>query len=305
MDFRPKLLIAGGSAYPREWDYARFRAIADKCGAMLMMDMAHISGLVAAGQAASPFPYCDVVTTTTHKSLRGPRAGMIFFRRGPKHAAGGLANGSEPPAANGAAAPAMYEYEAAINAAVFPALQGGPHNHQIGALAVALRSVATPEFRAYAAQVRANAAAMGAELVKRGYTLVTGGTDNHLLLWDLRPLELTGSKMEKVCDAAHITLNKNSVFGDASAMAPGGVRVGSPAMTSRGLGTQDFVAIAGFLSRAADIALEVQGSAGKQLKDFVKALEGHPKVAALRADVEAFASGFPMPGFEAASIGAH
>jgi glycine hydroxymethyltransferase len=304
MDFRPRLLIAGGSAYPREWDYARFRAIADKCGAMLMMDMAHISGLVAAGQAASPFQYCDVVTTTTHKSLRGPRAGMIFFRRGPKHAAGGLANGAAPPAANGVAAP-VYEYEAAINAAVFPALQGGPHNHQIGALAVALRSVATPEFRAYAAQVRANAAAMGAELVKRGYTLVTGGTDNHLLLWDLRPLELTGSKMEKVCDAAHITLNKNAVFGDASAMAPGGVRVGSPAMTSRGLGTQDFVAIAGFLSRAADIALEVQGGSGKQLKDFVKALEGHPKVAALRADVEAFASGFPMPGFEAASIGAH
>ena len=308
LDFRPKLLIAGGSAYPREWDYARFREIADKCGAMLMMDMAHISGLVAAGQAASPFPYCDVVTTTTHKSLRGPRAGMIFFRRGPKPPAGGLSNGSAAApaaAANGSHVPGVYEYEAAINQAVFPALQGGPHNHQIGALAVALRSVATPEFKAYAAQVRANAAAMGAELVKRGYTLVTGGTDNHLLLWDLRPLQLTGSKMEKVCDAAHITLNKNAVFGDASAMAPGGVRVGSPAMTSRGLGEKDFVAIAGFLSRAADIALEVQAGAGKQLKDFVKALEGHPKVAALRSDVEAFASGFPMPGFEAASIGEH
>lgn len=222
LDFRPKLIIAGGSAFPREWDYSRFRAIADKVGAFLMMDMAHISGLVAAGEAADPFPMCDVVTTTTHKSLRGPRAGMIFFRRGAK------ADGSP------------YAFEAAINAAVFPALQGGPHNHQIGALAVALRSVAQPSFKAYAKRVRANAAAMGVALVARGYTLVTGGTDNHLLLWDLRPLGLTGSKMEKMCDAAHITLNKNAVFGDASALAPGGVRVGTPAMTSRGLGTADF-----------------------------------------------------------------
>ena len=284
----------------------RFRQIADKCGAMLMMDMAHISGLVAAGCAASPFPHCDIVTTTTHKSLRGPRAGMIFFRRGPK-VGGPVANGHGHANghANGDAAPAMYEYEAAINTAVFPSLQGGPHNHQIGALAVALRSVATPEFRTYAARVRENAAALGAELVKRGYTLVTGGTDNHLVLWDLRPLELTGSKMEKVCDAAHITLNKNAVFGDASALAPGGVRVGSPAMTSRGLGPADFVTIAGFLARAADIALDVQKTSGKQLKDFIKGLEGHAKLAALRAEVETFASSFPMPGFDAASIGDH
>ncbi len=225
------------SAYPREWDYARFRAIADKCGAMLMMDMAHISGacvapscasslhqpdtsphihcttgLVAAGEAASPFPYCEIVTTTTHKSLRGPRAGMIFFRRGAKPAKAGAAPGGTAE---------QYDFEGPINAAVFPALQGGPHNHQIGALAVALRSVASPSFKAYAARVRANAAALGAELTRRGYKLVTGGTDNHLVLWDLRPLELTGSKMEKVCDAAHITLNKNAVFGDASALAPG------------------------------------------------------------------------------------
>ena len=232
LDFRPKLLIAGGSAYPREWDYAKFKAIADKCGALLMMDMAHISGLVAAGVAASPFELCDVVTTTTHKSLRGPRAGMIFFRRGPKP------DGSS------------YAFEAAINAAVFPALQGGPHNHQIGALAVALRSVATPQFKAYAARVVANAAALGSALSSRGYKLVTGGTDNHLVLWDLRPLGLTGSKMEKVCDAAHITLNKNAVFGDASALAPGGVRVGSPAMTSRGLGTADFEQARGMMREA-------------------------------------------------------
>jgi glycine hydroxymethyltransferase len=197
----------------------------------------------------------------------------------------------------------VYDYEGPINQAVFPALQGGPHNHQIGALAVALRQVATPAFRVYAARVRANAAALGRALMAKGYKLVTDGTDNHLVLWDLRPLDLTGSKMEKVCDAAHITLNKNAVFGDASALAPGGVRVGAPAMTSRGLGTADFEQIAAFLARAADIALAVQAQTGKPLKDFLRALEGNAELAKLRTEVEAFAQSFPMPGFEAASIG--
>ena len=289
LDFRPKLLICGGSAYPREWDYARFRSVADKCGALLMMDMAHISGLVAAGEAASPFAFCDVVTTTTHKSLRGPRAGMIFFRRGARRAAGG-----------GAAPAGEYDYEGRINTAVFPALQGGPHNHQIGALAVALRSVAQPSFKLYARRVRQNACALAAALVAKGYTIVTGGTDNHLLLWDLRPLSLTGSKMEKLCDAVHITLNKNAVFGDASALSPGGVRVGSPAMTSRGLVEADFESIGGFLDRAAQIALTLQAGSGKGLKEFCAALVGCEAVAALRAEVEAFAGRFPMPGFDAA-----
>ena len=252
------------------------------------------AGLVAAGEAASPFAVCDIVTTTTHKSLRGPRAGMIFFRRGPKAPKAGAA---EPAVAE------MYDYEGPINQAVFPALQGGPHNHQIGALAVALRQVATPAFRVYAARVRENAAALGRALMARGYKLVTDGTDNHLVLWDLRPLGLTGSKMEKVCDAAHITLNKNAVFGDASALAPGGVRVGAPAMTSRGLGPADFEKIAAFLARAADIALAVQAQAGKQLKDFLRALEGNAELAALRVDVEAFAQSFAMPGFDVAQIG--
>jgi glycine hydroxymethyltransferase len=210
---------------------------------------------------------------------------MIFFRRGPR------ARGGE------------YAYEGAINAAVFPALQGGPHNHQVGALAVALRSVMQPSFKLYAQRVRANAAAMGAALTGFGYKLVTGGTDNHLVLWDLRPLGITGSKVEKLCDAVHVTLNKNSVFGDASAISPGGVRVGAPAMTSRGLGTEDFVAIAAFLHRAVQLALALQTTAGTSLKDFVAALEGNEQVAALRADVEAFAGAFPMPGFDASMIG--
>ena len=145
-----------------------------------MADMAHISGLVATGEAQSPFAYSDIVTTTTHKSLRGPRAGMIFFRRGPKSDAEGAEK---------------YEYEDAINFAVFPSLQGGPHNHQIAGLATQLKEVATPEFKAYAKQVRANAQALAKFLIGKGYKLTTNGTENHLMLWDLRPLGLTGSKV--------------------------------------------------------------------------------------------------------------
>merc|ERR1719482_1354455 len=187
---------------------------------MLMVDMAHISGLVATGEAASPFELADIVTTTTHKSLRGPRSGMIFFRRGPK---------SDEPGAP------SYDYEDAINFSVFPSLQGCPHNHQIAGLATQLKEVATPEFKAYAKQVRANAQALAKFLIGKGYKLTTNGTENHLMLWDLRPLGLTGSKVEKVLEMAHITLNKNAVHGDVSAMSPGGVRIGAPAMTSRGL----------------------------------------------------------------------
>ena len=285
LDFRPKMIVCGGSAYARDWDYVRFREIADKCGAMLMMDMAHISGLVAAEEQAQPFAYCDIVTTTTHKSLRGPRAGMIFFRRGLNAKTG-----------------QAYDYESRINMAVFPALQGGPHNHQIGALAVALKHVQTPEFKAYQIQTKANAKALGEALVSKGYNLVTGGTDNHLVLWDLRPLGLTGSKMEYLCDLLHITLNKNAVFGDASALSPGGVRIGAPAMTSRGLVEKDFVQIADFLARSVDLCLEVQASHGKMLKDWKTGLENNAKVDALRAEVEAFAGAFEMPAFTAESV---
>jgi len=289
LEFRPKILIGGGSAYARDWDYARMRAIADKVGALLMIDMAHFSGLVAGGAVKSPFEHADVVTTTTHKSLRGPRAGMIFCRRGLKPAAR-LAVSKEPEGTK-------YDMEGKIDFAVFPALQGGPHNHQIAALAVALKHAATPEFKLYAAQVVANARALGAVVTAAGYKLVTGGTDNHLVLWDLRPTGVSGAKMEKVCDAAHLTLNKNAVIGDAAAMNPGGVRVGAPAMTSRGLVEADFEEIGRFLLEALDIAKEVQGKSGKLLKDFVAALEGDARAAALRERVEAFSARFPMPGF--------
>ena len=290
MDFRPKMIIMGGSAYARDWDYAKFREIADKCGAMLMMDMAHISGLVAAEEQAQPFELCDIVTTTTHKSLRGPRAGMIFFRRGPRASKKGEPEGM------------TYDYENKINMAVFPALQGGPHNHQIGALAVALKHASGPEFKAYQQQTKSNARALASALMSKGYKLVTDGTDNHLVLWDLRPCGLTGSKMETICDMCHITLNKNAVFGDASALSPGGCRIGAPAMTSRGLRENDFEKIADLLHKAVELALEVQTSHGKMLKDWKLGLEGNPAVDALRAEVEAFAESFEMPGFTRDSV---
>jgi glycine hydroxymethyltransferase len=284
MQFRPKLIICGASAYPRDWDYARIRKICDSTGAYMLADMAHISGLVATGEAASPFEYCDIVTTTTHKSLRGPRAGMIFFRRGPK--------------SDEAGAP-MYEYEDAINFAVFPSLQGGPHNHQIAGLATQLKEVATPEFKTYIKQVKANAAALCAHLVEKGYKLATNGTENHLMLWDLRPLGLSGSKLEKICEEVHITLNKNAVHGDVSAMSPGGVRIGAPAMTSRGLKEAEFKEVGDFLHRCVQIALDIQSKSGKKLTDFNKALAGDEAKAALsklRTEVEAWAGKFSMPG---------
>ncbi|MEW5307139.1 MAG: hypothetical protein WDW36_009553 [Sanguina aurantia] len=287
-DFRPKMIICGGSAYPRDWDYQRYRQVADKVGSLLMMDMAHISGLVAARVASDPFQLCDIVTTTTHKSLRGPRAGMIFFRRGPK-AASRLLPGEAPGT--------LYDFEDRINTAVFPSLQGGPHNNAIGALCVALLHAATPAFVTYQQQIVSNCVALAAALTAKGCKLSTGGSDNHLVLWDLRCEGVSGGKMQEACDRAHITLNKNSVMGDLAAANPGGVRVGTCAMTSRGLKEADFEQVASFLAEVLAIAKEVQASSGKLLKDFVIALDGNAKLADLRNRVETFATSFPMPGF--------
>ena len=272
--FKPAMIICGGSAYPRDWDYEKFRKIADDNGSLLMMDMAHISGLVATKEAANPFDYCDVVTTTTHKSLRGPRSGLIFFKKDSRG------------------------FEDKINNAVFPSLQGGPHEHQIAGVAVQLKEAQTPEFKDYVVQIKKNIKALGKRLVDdHGYTLATGGTDNHLVLWDLRPAGLTGSKLEKICDVCQITLNKNAVPGDLSALSPGGVRIGAPAMTTRGLKEPDFVTIADLLHEAVQLALKIQATLPtKKLVDFSNALNDNPDVAALKAKVIAFASGFPMPG---------
>ena len=188
-EFKPKILIAGASGYPRDFDYARFRKIADSVGAYLMADIAHYSGLIASQVMSDPFPHCHIVTSTTHKSLRGPRSGIIFCRK---------------------------EFEERINFAVFPTLQGGPHNHQIGALATQLKEVATPEFKVYSQQVVSNARTLAAALIKRGEQVLTGGTDTHMVMWDVRPHDLTGSKVEKVLEAISMTVNKNSLVGDKS-----------------------------------------------------------------------------------------
>ena len=272
MLYRPKLIIAGASAYPRNYDYARMREICDNCGALLMSDMAHISGLVAADIVDNPFPHSDIVTTTTHKSLRGPRGGMIFYRK---------------------------EHEQAINSAVFPGLQGGPHNHTIGALAVALKQAQTPEFVEYQKQVVKNCAAMANRLVELGYSLVSGGTDNHLILCDLRPKGIDGARVERILDLSHITLNKNSVPRDTSALIPGGIRIGAPAMTTRGMLEEDFVKVADLIHKGVEIAIDCKSKAeGPKLKDFNAYLEtaNREDIAALREEVESFAGDFHMPG---------
>ena len=276
--FKPAMIICGGSAYPRDWDYAAFRKIADDNGALLMCDMAHYSGLVVTQEHNSPFEYCDIVTTTTHKSLRGPRAGMIFFRRDERN------------------------FEPRINNAVFPALQGGPHEHQIAGIAAQLKEVQSPEFKAYVQQLKANAKILAKTLTDLGYTMCTGGTENHLVLWDLRPQGVTGSKIEKLCDMVSITLNKNAVLGDRSALTPGGVRVGTPALTSRGFKEADFVKVAEFLDRAVKLCIEIQSTSGKKLVDFIKAAEVHEGVKQLRRDVNTLATSFEMPGFKVSEM---
>ncbi|PWN53878.1 glycine hydroxymethyltransferase [Violaceomyces palustris] len=283
--FKPRLIICGGSAYPRDWDYAKLAETAKGQGAYLMADIAHISGLVAAKVQNNPFEYCDVVTTTTHKTLRGPRAGMIFFRK------------DRNP-----------EIEANINAAVFPACQGGPHNNTIAGIAVALKQAADPAFKEYALQVIKNSQAIAKTLSSHGHKLQTDGSENHLVLWDLRPLGLTGSKIEKICDLAHITVNKNAVSGDTSALVPGGVRIGTAALTSRSMTEKDMEKVAEFLHRAVSIAGVLQEEAGsKLLKDFVaKATTGDGKgrqmIEELKKEVIAFATQFPLPGIPDTSV---
>jgi glycine hydroxymethyltransferase len=198
------------------------------------------------------------------------------------------------------------EFERRINNAVFPSLQGGPHEHQIAGIATQLKEVMTPEFKLYIQQVKANAKALAATLVGHGYTMATGGTDNHLVLWDLRPTGVTGAKLEKLCDECCITLNKNSVFGDRSAISPGGVRVGAPALTTRGFVEKDFVAIANLLHKACLLAIDIQGklvAPKNMLADFKTALEGRSaEVAALRSEVNDLATSFPMPGFNVSEL---
>lgn len=220
LECKPKLIVAGASAYARAIDFKKFREIADEVGAVLMVDMAHIAGLVAAGVHESPIPYADVVTTTTHKTLRGPRGGMI------------LCNQEAADKFN-------------FNKAVFPGIQGGPLMHVIAAKAVCFKEALSDEFKAYQKQVVANASALAKALMDRGFDIVSGGTDNHLMLVDLRKMELTGKATEKLLDSVHITCNKNTVPNDPkSPFVTSGLRLGTPAVTSRGLVEADMELIA-------------------------------------------------------------
>ena len=214
----PKLLIAGASAYPRALDFRIFREIADEVGAVLMVDMAHIAGLVAGGVHMSPIPYADVVTTTTHKTLRGPRGGLILGRE---------------------------EFAKRLNSAVFPGTQGGPLEHIIAAKAVCFREAMKSEFKTYARKVVDNAKVLAEAIMEEGFDLVTGGTDNHLMLADLRPLNITGKELQERLDANHITLNKNAIPNDPQKPAvTSGVRIGTPAVTTRGMGETEMKRIA-------------------------------------------------------------
>ena len=215
---QPKLIIAGASAYPRAIDFKLFADIAHEVGAVLMVDMAHIAGLVAGGAHMSPVPYADIVTTTTHKTLRGPRGGLILAKE---------------------------EYAKKLNSAVFPGTQGGPLEHVIAAKAICLKEAASPEFKTYAHNVVSNAKVMASALLEEGFDLVTGGTDNHLMLADLRPMNITGKELQHRCDENHITLNKNAIPGDPQKPAiTSGVRIGTAAVTTRGLGEAEMKQIA-------------------------------------------------------------
>ena len=223
---QPKLVVAGASAYPRAIDFKTFAEIAHRYGALLMVDMAHIAGLVAGGEHMSPVPYADIVTTTTHKTLRGPRGGMILARE---------------------------EFAKKINSAVFPGMQGGPLMHVIAAKAICLKEAMAPEFKIYAQNVRKNAAALAEALVANGFDLVSGGTDNHLMLVDLRSRGITGKELQDKLDEVHITINKNAIPNDPQ--KPGvtsGVRIGTPACTTRGFTPEDMPIIAECIRLIAD-----------------------------------------------------
>jgi glycine hydroxymethyltransferase len=249
---RPKLIISGATAYPRLFDFEAFKSIADEVGAIAMADMSHISGLVVGGVHPSPLPFTDVVTTTTHKTLRGPRSAIIMCQK---------------------------PYAKAIDRAVFPGLQGGPHDHTTAAKAVAFKEAMAPEFKDYARQIVSNARSLAEGLLSHGFDLVSGGTDNHLVLVDLSNKGLIGKEAETALDKAGLTVNKNSVpYDTRSPFSPSGIRVGTPAATTRGMKEPEMGMIAGWINAA---------------------MENHTddeKLAAIHNEVKELCAGLPVPG---------
>ncbi|RKF60408.1 putative serine hydroxymethyltransferase, mitochondrial [Erysiphe neolycopersici] len=300
---KPRIIVAGASAYSRLIDYQKMKETAEKVGAYLLADMAHISGLVAAKVIPSPFEFADIVTTTTHKSLRGPRGAMIFFRKGVKKV-DQVTKEQE-----------MWNLEEPINFSVFPGHQGGPHNHTITALSVALKQAQSPEFRAYQEAVLKNAKAFSNRLSSDkgkgglGYTIVSGGTDNHLVLVDLRPQNIDGARVERILELVGVASNKNTVPGDSSAIKTGGIRMGTPAMTTRGFQQADFIRVADIVDRAVIIAqrlekdaTEAAFSSGRKNPRSIKAFleyvgegENEREILQLRSEVENWVKTFPLP----------
>lgn len=263
---KPKLIIAGASAYARDWDYARFRAIADSVGAILMADISHPAGLIAAKLLNDPMPHCHIVTTTTHKTLRGPRGGLIMI-------------GKDFPNPWGQTTPKgeVKMMSTIIDSAVFPGTQGGPLEHVIAAKAVAFGEDLSEDYIGYCKQIIANAQAMANALVAKGYKIISGGTDNHLMLIDLRNKNISGKKAEALLGAAHITVNKNMVpFDDKSPFVTSGIRIGTPAVTTRGMKENDMVKIVDWIDR------------------LIMAPEDESVIAAVRAEVTTFAKQFPL-----------
>lgn len=281
-EYRPKLIWCGATAYTREIEFARFAEIADSIGAYLVADISHIAGLVASGVHTSPVAYAHIITTTTHKTLRGPRGAMIMVT------AKGIQKDPDLPQK--------------IDKAIFPGLQGGPHNHTTAAIAVALGEAAKPAFTLYAEQIVKNAQAMAEEFTKHGITLVSGGTDNHLMLLDLSKDGTLGAQLEYAMDVAHMTANKNTIPGDtASPFYPSGLRLGTPAITSRGMKEKEMRQIAGWIIAIIDHIKryplpEDKTKRPEFMAAFRKKMDRDPFLLAIAKEVETFTAPFPVPG---------
>lgn len=267
---KPKMIICGASAYSRDWDYARIRAVADKIGALVMADIAHPAGLIAKGLLNDPFDHCHIVTSTTHKTLRGPRGGIIMLRHDFENPWG-----LKDPKGN------TRTMSQLLDLAVFPGAQGGPLEHVIAAKAIAFGEILTDEFTAYGKNVINNAQAMAKAMVNRGYNLISNGTDNHLMLIDLRNKNLTGKKAQETLDKAHITLNKNAVpFDDKSPFVTSGIRIGVPAITSRGMNEAHMETVAGFIDKVlSNIDDEATiANVKNDVTDFMKQFSLYPEL---------------------------
>jgi glycine hydroxymethyltransferase len=269
-NFKPKLIIVGASAYPRDYDYDRFRKIADINKSYLMADIAHTSGLVSGGLLKSPFQYCDVITTTTHKTLRGPRGALIFYKK---------------------------ELKDLIDFAVFPSSQGGPHNNTICAIATALKEVNTEEFKKYASQVVINAKFLADYLIDMNYDVITGGTDNHIVLVNLKNKGINGSRFEKVAELCNVSVNKNTVATDKSALNPSGIRLGTQAMTTRGFLEGDIKFIADIIDTITRLTQQIQQQClTNKLDEFIhKTQDFMDEINIIKNTVSNYCSKFPLP----------